>query len=101
MADPSWWHALFDKMPAILCITFIFGGWVIVAIVRSFTDNWRKVREAEQTAALKQTMVDKGMSADEIERVLKAGTKRDAGSAGRRAGRGYADGNPATRTRHS
>jgi hypothetical protein len=62
-------------MPAILCITFLFGGWVIVAIVRSFTDNWRKVREAEQTAALKQTMVDKGMSADEIERVLKAGPK--------------------------
>jgi hypothetical protein len=75
MADPTWWHHFFDKMPAILCITFLFGGWVIVAIVRSFTDNWRKVREAEQTAALKQTMVDKGMSVDEIERVLKAGPK--------------------------
>ena len=67
------WHDLFDRMPAILCITFLFGGWVIVGVVRAFTDNWRKVREAEQLAALKQSMVEKGMSADEIERVLKAG----------------------------
>jgi hypothetical protein len=72
LADFSW-HDLFDKMPAILCITFLFGGWVIVAVVRAFTDNWRKVREAEQVAALKQSMVEKGMSADDIERVLKAG----------------------------
>jgi hypothetical protein len=72
LADFSW-NDLLEKMPAILCITFIFGGWVIVAIVRSFTESWRKVREAEQTAALKQSMVEKGLSADEIERVLKAG----------------------------
>jgi hypothetical protein len=72
LADFSWGD-LFDKMPAILCITFIFGGWVIVAVVRSFTESWRKVREAEQAAALKQSMVDKGMSAADIERVLKAG----------------------------
>lgn len=67
------WNSLLDNLPGILCITFIFGGWVIVAIVRSFTDNWRKVREAEQAAALKQSMVDKGLSAADIERVLKAG----------------------------
>jgi hypothetical protein len=73
LPDPHWWQNLFDKLPAVLFITFIFGGWVIVAVVRSFTDNWRRVREAEQAAALKQSMVDKGMSADEIERVLKAG----------------------------
>jgi hypothetical protein len=72
LADFSW-NSLIENMPAILCITFIFGGWVIVAIVQSFTNNWRKVREAEQTAALKQSMVDKGMSAEDIERVLKAG----------------------------
>jgi hypothetical protein len=76
-ADVSWGDLL-EKMPAILCITFIFGGWVIVAVVRSFTDSWRKVREAEQTAALKQSMVDKGMSAEDIERVLKAGVSPKA-----------------------
>jgi hypothetical protein len=72
LADFSWGD-FFGNLPAILCITFLFGGWVIVGVVRAFTDNWRKVREAEQLAALKQSMVEKGMSADEIERVLKAG----------------------------
>jgi hypothetical protein len=67
------WGDLVEKMPTILFVTFIFGGWVIVAVVRSFTDSWRKVREAEQAAALKQSMVEKGMSAADIERVLKAG----------------------------
>jgi hypothetical protein len=64
---------LFDVLPATLAITFIFGGWVIAAIVSSIMGNWRKVREAEQMAALKQTMIDKGMSAADIERVLNAG----------------------------
>ena len=67
------WESIGDKLPAILCITFIFGGWIFVAVTKSITENWRKVREAEQSAALKQSMVEKGMSADEIERVLKAG----------------------------
>lgn len=73
LAEFSGWNSLIENTPAILAITFIFGGWVMVAVVRSFTDSWRKVREAEQVAALKQSMVDKGMSADDIERVLKAG----------------------------
>ena len=33
------WKSLMDNLPAILFITFIFGGWVIVAVVRSFTDS--------------------------------------------------------------
>jgi hypothetical protein len=73
MSSEFQWESLFSNLPAILLITFIFGGWVIVGVVRAFTDNWRKVRQAEQAAALKQTMVEKGMSAADIERVLKAG----------------------------
>ena len=71
--NDSLWSKALDNLPATLCVLFIFGGWVMVAIIRSFTDNWRKVREAEQSAALKQSMVEKGMSAEDIERVLKAG----------------------------
>ena len=67
------WDGLFENLPLIVMFTFIFGGWVIVAIVKSFTNSWRKVREAEQAAALKQSMVEKGMSAEDIERVLRAG----------------------------
>lgn len=72
------WETMFKSMPAILCITFLFGGWVIVGVVKSFTNNWRDVRVAEQTAALKQSMVDKGMSAADIERVLNAGKPTEA-----------------------
>ena len=45
LADFSW-NGLVDNLPGILCITFIFGGWMIVAVVRSFTESWRRVREA-------------------------------------------------------
>ena len=72
LADIAW-EEMFGKLPMILLVTFIFGGWVIVGVARAFTDNWRRVREAEQLAALKQSMIDKGLSVDEIERVLKAG----------------------------
>jgi hypothetical protein len=73
VVNDSIWGKVLDNLPATLCVLFIFGGWVIVAIVRSFTDSWRRVREAEQSAALKQSMVEKGMSAEDIERVLNAG----------------------------
>jgi hypothetical protein len=67
---------LFGHSAAIAAITLIFGGWIITSVVSSIAGNWRKVREAEQTAALKQSMIDKGMSAADIERVLSAGTKK-------------------------
>jgi hypothetical protein len=63
----------FESLPGILFITFIFGGWVITGVASSIMDNWRKVRQAEQLAALKQTMVEKGLSAADIERILAAG----------------------------
>ena len=66
----------FGNSPAILAVTLIFGGWIVTGVVGSIMSNWRKVREAEQSAALKQSMVDKGMSAADIERVLNAGTKK-------------------------
>ena len=66
----------FGNSPAMVAITLIFGGWIITGVVGSIMSNWRKVREAEQIAALKQSMVEKGMSAADIERVLNAGTKK-------------------------
>jgi hypothetical protein len=66
----------FGNSPAILAVTLIFGGWIITSVISSITGNWRKVREAEQNAALKQSMVEKGMSAADIERVMNAGGKK-------------------------
>jgi hypothetical protein len=45
-------------------------GATIVAIIGFI--QWRKVRIAEMEATLKQQMLDRGMSADEITRVLAA-----------------------------
>jgi len=42
------------------------AGWVCVTAVV----QWRKAREAAYNARLKQLMIEQGMSADEIERVL-------------------------------
>jgi hypothetical protein len=44
----------------------------VVAIVAVVSTQWRKVRIAELEAALKQQMLDKGMSADQIEQVMNA-----------------------------
>jgi hypothetical protein len=44
-------------------------GWMVTSIFA----HWREVRISEHLTALKQTMIDKGMSAEDIERVIKAG----------------------------
>jgi hypothetical protein len=57
---------------AIVALLLIFGGSAVVAVIAivfSFTYSWRK-REAELN--LKHEMIARGMSADEIERVLAA-----------------------------
>ncbi len=66
-------EALFNNLSGILFITFIFGGWVITAVVSTIATNWRKARESEHLAVLKQNMIDRGMSAEEIERIVRAG----------------------------
>jgi hypothetical protein len=50
-------------------------GWIITDIVQKIADNWRKVRVSEHLAALKQSMIDRGMTAEEIERVINAGQR--------------------------
>lgn len=58
-------------VPGVIAIisTFVVAlGWIVVS-------NWRKVRIAEQNAALKQDMIQRGMSVDDIERVLRARTR--------------------------
>ncbi len=49
-----------------------------VAIVWIIAHYWRKTRVAAYNARLKQLMIERGMSAGEIERVLQADGKLDA-----------------------
>lgn len=48
-------------------------GLAVVAVVAVI--QWRKVRVAEMDATLKQQMLDRGMTSEEIVRVLEASRK--------------------------
>ena len=60
--------AKFDGGQLIGLVAVVIGP--LVAIVAIMCHQWRKVRIAEMEGALKQQMLDKGMSAEDIERVL-------------------------------
>ena len=60
--------------PTIIPVFAIVGGLPLGAI-GMLVGTWKKVRTAEMDAALKQDMLNRGMSADEIERVLKASSR--------------------------
>ena len=63
-----------DSMPwTHLVWIVLFGGWIIPAVVAIVAKNWRKARESEHLAVLKQSMIERGMSVDEMERVLRLG----------------------------
>jgi hypothetical protein len=69
------WESFWEHGAAIAFVVFVFGGSTIAGIVYKLSREWRKVRESEHLTALKQSLVERGMSADEIERVLNAGIK--------------------------
>ena len=53
-------------------MTIFWGAIVIISVVPSLTYYWHKTRKAEMDADLKMRMLEMGMSATDIERVLKA-----------------------------
>ena len=52
-------------------LVFVMGG--VVAVSAIVFPQWRRVRHTEAATRLKHKMIDRGFSADEIERVLNAG----------------------------
>jgi hypothetical protein len=67
-------EALAKDLVAILFVTFTFGGGVLFLIVATLAENFRKARASDRNASLKQSMIDRGFRADEIIRVLQAGS---------------------------
>ena len=51
----------------------LFGGWIIPVVAATIAKNWRKARESEHLAVLKQSMIERGMSVEEMERVIDLG----------------------------
>ncbi len=60
---------------------FVVGGGFVISLVAIWGGMWSDVRKREIAAALKQDMLSRGMSADEIRMVIDAGTKRSGRSA--------------------
>jgi hypothetical protein len=58
---------------AAIAIAIIAAGWIIPVTAGAIAKNWRRARESEHLALLKQSMIERGMSVDEIERVVNAG----------------------------
>jgi|GEM_PF-3235798 len=65
-----------------IAIVAISGG-LGVAFTWILADQWRRVRVAAYNARLKQLMIERGMSVDEVERVLAAGGNLESDKTGR------------------
>jgi hypothetical protein len=62
----------FVRNPGLLIPCLAIAGGVLIAVVAILSSAWRKHRQAEIESALKQDMLNRGMSADEIVRVVRA-----------------------------
>jgi hypothetical protein len=58
----------------LIILVSVVGG-LLCAITAIIAAHWQKIRRAEIAAALKQDMLNRGMSADEIRTVLEAGRR--------------------------
>jgi len=67
----------FDSGELLALIIFVISiiGGLLCGIIGIIAGTWQKVRRAEIAAALKQDMLNRGMSAEDIRTVLDAGTK--------------------------
>jgi hypothetical protein len=59
----------------IVLIAVASVSWIIPFVVYILATTVRRARESEHLAGLKQTMIEKGMSVEDIERVLRASAK--------------------------
>ena len=71
VASGSFWQMLFthQDIAAVFCL---FSMIVLIVVIPVIAGAWVKVSCHREDSTLKQTMLDRGMSADEIERVLQA-----------------------------
>lgn len=65
-------------------VSVVMATTMLIPITTIAFSNWRKVREREATAALVHDMLERGLSTQEIERVLAGAgisrrNRRDAG----------------------
>ena len=71
-------HTLLAQSGFASAVAVFWIAIALICIVPSLAYYWYKLKKAELDAGLKQTMLDRGMSVEEIERVLKLESKKDA-----------------------
>ena len=72
------WDDLFEP-PTII---FLVGG--LIAVTAIVAHQWRRAQKSSDDARLKEQMLQRGFSAEEIERVIKAGAGDELSDACRR-----------------
>jgi hypothetical protein len=81
---------LLYREPWIIPVILAFMVPITAIIFGTLTSYWRRSRQAELDASLKQQMLERGMSADEIVQVMEAKSQPSKVDCGQRrsAGRG-------------
>ena len=67
MLADSFWSSLFQFPQIAIVMGCLTGMTVIVGVI------WSQVERAKSKDELKRSMVERGMSAEEIERIIEAG----------------------------
>ena len=70
------WNAVLTGEPgfAVIVMIVVLG---LVGLAAIIAPQWRKVQQAHHEARLKERMIERGFTADEIIRVINAGPGRD------------------------
>lgn len=71
---------LSENETVVIGLLIVSAAVCAISIVLIVARHWRRVRIASYNARLKQLMIERGWSADEIERVLGAEGRLDAAS---------------------
>ncbi|HUU84902.1 MAG TPA: hypothetical protein VM243_15490 [Phycisphaerae bacterium] len=67
------WNSVLVNEPAVLivCALWVVVGLIVLAAIIAV--QWRKVQIAKENAALKQQMIERGFTAEQIVNVIQAG----------------------------
>ena len=74
----NWFESLIHSQNSIPICAFIMTAVIIVTA--TIAKTWGRVRRAEMDALLKHKMLDQGMSAEDIKKVLESGTPSGCGT---------------------
>jgi hypothetical protein len=76
MPEMQWDRLL---QPDTLAILLMFGAPIVVPLIAIVGYFWHSAVKTKSENELKRSMVEQGMSADEIERILNAGRSKKRG----------------------